>query len=190
MELLSGETLGSLAVALAIFLLLVDLMHQCQRWAQRYPLGPMPLPGLGNQLQVDFQDLLSCFTQMRKLRCHFRDVFSMQLPWTPVVILTGLSAMREALVYCSEDTSDHPPAPILEHLGFGPCPGHPPAELQPWPPCRGLLLDPSAVLGGSALRVSTEEQGPTIVFPRDCECPAQHPAHDDLTNGGGTESKA
>ncbi|XP_004437995.1 PREDICTED: cytochrome P450 2D14-like [Ceratotherium simum simum] len=117
MGLLTGETLGPLAVALAIFLLLVDLMHRRQRWAPRYPPGPMPLPGLGNQLQLDFHDLLSCFT---RLRSRFGHVFSLQLARTPVVIINGLAAMREALVDQSEDTADRPPVPVFEHLDFGP----------------------------------------------------------------------
>lgn len=37
-----------------------------------------------------------------------------------MVVLNGLEAMREALVYHSEDTADRPPMPIYEHLGFGP----------------------------------------------------------------------
>nr|XP_023486806.1 cytochrome P450 2D14-like [Equus caballus] len=117
MGLLTGETLGPLAVAVAIFLLLVDLMHRRQRWAPRYPPGPMPLPGLGNLLHVDFQDTVCSFTRLRR---RFGDVFSLQLAWTPVVVLNGLAAMREALVHRGEDTSDRPPAVVYEHLGYGP----------------------------------------------------------------------
>nr|XP_044634585.1 vitamin D(3) 25-hydroxylase-like isoform X2 [Equus asinus] len=117
MGLLTGETLGLLAVAVAIFLLLVDLMHRHQRWAPRYPPGPMPLPGLGNLLQVDFQNPHCCFTRLRR---RFGDVFSLQLAWTPVVVLNGLAAIREALVHRGEDTSDRPRVPVMEHLGFGP----------------------------------------------------------------------
>nr|ALF38185.1 CYP2D50 [Equus caballus] len=117
MGLLTWDKLGPVAVAVAIFLLLVDLMHRRQRWAPRYPPGPMPLPGLGNLLQVDFQDTVSSFTRLRR---RFGDVFSLQLAWTPVVVLNGLAAIREALVHRGGDTSDRPRVPVMEHLGFGP----------------------------------------------------------------------
>uniref|UniRef100_A0A2I3GG29 Cytochrome P450 n=1 Tax=Nomascus leucogenys TaxID=61853 RepID=A0A2I3GG29_NOMLE len=101
------DALVPLAVTVAIFLLLVDLMHRC----------PLPLPGLGNLLHVDFQNTPYCFDQLRH---RFGDVFSLQLAWTPVVVLNGLAAVREALVTCGEDTADRPPAPIYQVLGIGP----------------------------------------------------------------------
>ncbi|XP_047404167.1 cytochrome P450 2D14-like isoform X1 [Sciurus carolinensis] len=117
MGLLTGDALWTLGVAMAIFLLLVDLMHRRQRWAARYPPGPMPLPGLGNLLQIDFQNMTNSF---QKLRFRFGDVFSLQLAWKPAIVLNGLAAVREALVNHSEDTSDRPWMPIYEHLGLGP----------------------------------------------------------------------
>uniref|UniRef100_H9KX60 Cytochrome P450 2D19 n=1 Tax=Callithrix jacchus TaxID=9483 RepID=H9KX60_CALJA len=111
------DALVPLAVTVAIFVLLVDLMHRRQRWAARYPPGPMPLPGLGNLLHVDFQNTPNSFNQLRR---RFGDVFSLQLAWTPVVVLNGLEAVREALVTRGEDTADRPPVPITEMLGFGP----------------------------------------------------------------------
>uniref|UniRef100_A0A2K6TY00 Cytochrome P450 family 2 subfamily D member 6/pseudo n=1 Tax=Saimiri boliviensis boliviensis TaxID=39432 RepID=A0A2K6TY00_SAIBB len=111
------DALVPLAVTVAIFLLLVDLMHRRQRWAARYPPGPMPLPGLGNLLHVDFQNTPNCCNQLRR---RFGDVFSLQLFWTPVVVLNGLEAVREALVTHGEDTADRPPTPINQVLGFGP----------------------------------------------------------------------
>nr|XP_008509941.1 PREDICTED: cytochrome P450 2D19-like [Equus przewalskii] len=77
----------------------------------------MPLPGLGNLLQVDFQDTVCSFTRLRR---RFGDVFSLQLAWTPVVVLNGPAAIREALVNRSEDTSDRPRVPVMEHLGLQP----------------------------------------------------------------------
>ncbi|XP_041610748.1 cytochrome P450 2D15 isoform X2 [Vulpes lagopus] len=117
MGLLTGDTLGPLAVAVAIFLLLVDLMHRRRRWATRYPPGPLPVPMVGNLLQMDFQEPICYFSQ---LQGRFGNVFSLELAWTPVVVLNGLEAVREALVHRSEDTADRPPMPIYDHLGFGP----------------------------------------------------------------------
>uniref|UniRef100_G1TU02 unspecific monooxygenase n=1 Tax=Oryctolagus cuniculus TaxID=9986 RepID=G1TU02_RABIT len=117
MGLLSGEALAPLAVAVAIFLLLVDLMHKRPRWAARYPPGPVGIPGLGNLLQVDFRGIPNCFRQLRR---RYGDVFSLQLAWTPVVVLNGPAVIREALVTYGEDTADRPPAHTLEPLGFGP----------------------------------------------------------------------
>uniref|UniRef100_A0A8C9PIW6 unspecific monooxygenase n=1 Tax=Spermophilus dauricus TaxID=99837 RepID=A0A8C9PIW6_SPEDA len=115
--LLTGDALWALSVAVAVFLLLVDLMHRRQRWAARYPPGPLPLPGLGNLLQIDFQNMPSSF---QKMRFRFGDVFSLQLAWKPVIVLNGLAAVREALVNHSEYTSDRPWMSIYDHLGFGP----------------------------------------------------------------------
>lgn len=67
MGLLTGDLLASLAMAVAVFLLLVDLMHRRARWAARYPPGPMPLPGLGNLLQVNFWNMLCSVNQVRRL---------------------------------------------------------------------------------------------------------------------------
>ncbi|XP_069347014.1 cytochrome P450 2D19-like isoform X3 [Eulemur rufifrons] len=126
MGLLTGDVLVSLALAVVIFLLLVDLMHRRPRWAARYPPGPMSMPGLGNLLQVDFQDIPCCFSQLRR---RFGDVFSLQLAWTPVVVLNGLEAVREALVKHNEDTADRPPSPVYEYMGY-----RPHAEARPFSP--------------------------------------------------------
>ncbi|XP_045690722.1 cytochrome P450 2D14 [Phyllostomus hastatus] len=118
MGLLTGEALWTLAVVVVIFLLLVDLLPQAvQRWSARYPPGPVPLPGLGNLLQVDFQNMPCSMNQLRR---RFGDVFSLRLVRTPVVVVNGLAAVRETLVQHSEDTADRPPMPIYQHLGFGP----------------------------------------------------------------------
>ncbi|XP_037053602.1 cytochrome P450 2D20-like isoform X1 [Peromyscus leucopus] len=116
MALLIGDGLWSVVIFTAIFLLLVDLMYRRKFWTARYPPGPMPLPGLGNLLQVDFENMPY---SLYKLRQRYGDVFSLQMAWKPVVVINGLKAVREVLVNCGEDTADRPPMPIFDHLGYG-----------------------------------------------------------------------
>ncbi|CAH6791263.1 cytochrome P450 2D20 [Phodopus roborovskii] len=116
MALLIGDGPWSVVIFTAIFLLLVDLMHRRKFWTARYPPGPMSLPGLGNLLQVDFENMPY---SLYKLRQRYGDVFSLQMAWKPVVVINGLKAMREVLLNCGEDTADRPPMPIFNHLGYG-----------------------------------------------------------------------
>nr|XP_021498839.1 cytochrome P450 2D4 [Meriones unguiculatus] len=109
--------LWSVAIFMAVFLLLVDLIHRRRRRTACYPPGPAPWPVLGNLLQMDFQNMPAGF---HKLRCRFGDLFSLQLAYEPVVVLNGLTALREALVRFSEDTADRPPLHFNDQLGFGP----------------------------------------------------------------------
>ncbi|KAG3290806.1 CYP2D6-containing [Ictidomys tridecemlineatus] len=102
-----GLLTGPLCVAVAIFLLLVDLMHRRQRWAARYPPGPLPLLGLGNLLQIDFQNMPYPRYKVRE----------MKWPSTRVLV-NGLVAVYEVLK-CSKYTVDHPPMPTYQHLGLG-----------------------------------------------------------------------
>ncbi|XP_059103410.1 cytochrome P450 2D20-like [Peromyscus eremicus] len=116
MVLLIGAGLWSVVIFTVVFLLLVDLMYRRKFWSARYPPGPVPLPGLGNLLQVDFQNMPY---SLYKLQQRYGDVFSLQMAWKPVVVVNGLKAVREVLVNCGEDTSDRPPMPIYDHLGYG-----------------------------------------------------------------------
>ncbi|XP_059104068.1 cytochrome P450 2D3-like isoform X3 [Peromyscus eremicus] len=116
MELLTGYGLASVAIFTVLFILLVDLMHRRQRWTSRYPPGPVPVPVLGNLLQVDFNDMPY---SLYKLQQRYGDVFSLQMAWKPMVVINGLKAVREVLVNRGEDTADRPPMPIFQNMGYG-----------------------------------------------------------------------
>lgn len=116
MGLLIGDDLWAVVIFTAVFLLLVDLVHRRKFWTAHYPPGPVPLPWLGNLLQVDFENMPY---SLYKLRSHYGDVFSLQIAWKPVVVINGLKAVRELLVTYGEDTADRPLLPIYNHLGCG-----------------------------------------------------------------------
>uniref|UniRef100_A0A8C0XKX2 Uncharacterized protein n=1 Tax=Castor canadensis TaxID=51338 RepID=A0A8C0XKX2_CASCN len=86
MGLLSRDALLTLAMAVAIFLFLVDLMHWRQCWAARYPPGPMPLPGLGNLLHVDFYNTPYSFYKVRSFPVLLR------IPGLPGKVFPGQKA--------------------------------------------------------------------------------------------------
>lgn len=67
-----------------------------------------------------------------QLRCRFGDLFSLQLAFETVVVLNGLTALREALVRYSEDTADRPPLHFNDQLGFGPRSQGKCAQWQEW----------------------------------------------------------
>lgn len=67
MGLLTGDGLWSVAIFVVVFLLLVDLMHRRQGWTARYPPGPLPLPVLGNLLNIDFQNMPAGFQKVTQL---------------------------------------------------------------------------------------------------------------------------
>ncbi|XP_036064287.1 cytochrome P450 2D20-like [Onychomys torridus] len=115
MALLIGDGLWSVVIFTAVFLFLVDQMYRRKFWTAHYPPGPLALPGLGNLLQVDFENMPY---SLYKLQQRYGDVFSLQMAWKPVVVINGLKAVREVLVNCGEDTSDRPPMPIYDHLGY------------------------------------------------------------------------
>jgi hypothetical protein len=57
MELLTGTGLWPVVIVTVIFILLVDMLHRCQRWTSCCPPDPVPWPVLGNLLQVDLDNM-------------------------------------------------------------------------------------------------------------------------------------
>uniref|UniRef100_A0A8C9P4M6 Uncharacterized protein n=1 Tax=Spermophilus dauricus TaxID=99837 RepID=A0A8C9P4M6_SPEDA len=84
-----GMLMGPLCVAVAVFLLLVDLMHRRQCWASRYPPGPLPLLRLGNLLQIDFQNMPYPRYKVREMK------WWVKLQTWLVVMANGLAILDE-----------------------------------------------------------------------------------------------
>uniref|UniRef100_A0A8C6PF94 Cytochrome P450, family 1, subfamily D, polypeptide 1 n=3 Tax=Nothobranchius furzeri TaxID=105023 RepID=A0A8C6PF94_NOTFU len=69
-----------------------------------YPPGPTPWPLVGNLLQMGDQMHLS----LTRLGHQYGDVFKMSLGSLPVVVLSGFSTIRQALVRQGEDFAGRP----------------------------------------------------------------------------------
>lgn len=92
MRLPTGADLWPVAIFMVIFLLLVDLMQRRQRWAARYPPGPVPWPVLGNLPQIDFQNMPAGFQKVRGLlegRRSHGDPYSEQVGGGETACWTG-----------------------------------------------------------------------------------------------------
>ncbi|XP_053411256.1 cytochrome P450 2W1 [Nycticebus coucang] len=84
--------------------------------APRWPPGPRPLPLLGNLhlLSVSQQD-----RSLMKLSKRYGPVFTVHLGLQRMVVLTGLVAVREALVGTGQALADRPPIAIFQLIQQG-----------------------------------------------------------------------
>ncbi|XP_056138635.1 cytochrome P450 2B4-like [Lampris incognitus] len=77
---------------------------QIQR-PKNFPPGPSPLPLFGNLLHFDSGNPVNDFQKLAK---HYGNVYSVFLGHRPVVIISGLRALKEALVIKAADFAGRP----------------------------------------------------------------------------------
>ncbi|XP_061489202.1 cytochrome P450 2J2-like [Rhineura floridana] len=101
-------------VFLAILLLIADY----KKWIRPrdFPPGPLPLPFLGNILDVDPK---KPHFAIRKLAQKYGNVFSIQFGNKWHVIVNGLSLVKEGLIQQGENFVDRPKFPLTYEI-FGP----------------------------------------------------------------------
>uniref|UniRef100_A0A4X2M6Y9 Cytochrome P450 family 2 subfamily J member 2 n=1 Tax=Vombatus ursinus TaxID=29139 RepID=A0A4X2M6Y9_VOMUR len=104
------SALAMLATSLLLLRMLTFFLARNQ-----FPPGPCPLPILGNLLQLNFQLHPEKLGQLAR---KHGSVFTVWLGSTPVVVLNGFQAVKDALVTHSEDFADWPVTPLFEDL-FG-----------------------------------------------------------------------
>uniref|UniRef100_A0A8C2WJJ4 Cytochrome P450, family 1, subfamily D, polypeptide 1 n=1 Tax=Cyclopterus lumpus TaxID=8103 RepID=A0A8C2WJJ4_CYCLU len=106
-------SLSSVTVALCLLTLLLMALrgrkshhHNSQLDYTKYPPlpGPMPWPLVGNLLQMGDQIHLS----LTSLRLQYGDVFKMRLGSLTVVVLSGYTTIRQALVWQGEAFAGRP----------------------------------------------------------------------------------
>ncbi|XP_020852467.1 cytochrome P450 2C19-like [Phascolarctos cinereus] len=110
----------SVAIALGLLLcmscLLLILSWRKGFGRGKLPPGPVPLPILGNMLQVDLKNIPQSF---RKLGKHYGPVFTLQLGVERVVVLYGYKAVKEALIDHGDKFAERPPMPLSKAFSNG-----------------------------------------------------------------------
>uniref|UniRef100_A0A3P8TWM4 Cytochrome P450, family 2, subfamily X, polypeptide 9 n=1 Tax=Amphiprion percula TaxID=161767 RepID=A0A3P8TWM4_AMPPE len=87
---------------LCIFFVILQLKS---RRPKNFPPGPSILPILGNLLQLNLENPLNDFERLRKT---YGNVYSLFLGPRPAVIISGLKAMKEAMVIKGADFAGRP----------------------------------------------------------------------------------
>uniref|UniRef100_A0A8C5PTE1 Cytochrome P450 n=1 Tax=Leptobrachium leishanense TaxID=445787 RepID=A0A8C5PTE1_9ANUR len=103
-----------IGLAFFLFALVLDLIKNRRRKAG-YPPGPVPLPFVGNLFSLNANNFHECLLKLKK---QYGNIFSLQMFSENIIVLNGYDAIKEALVTKSEGTSDRPPTPIFDYLGF------------------------------------------------------------------------
>ncbi|XP_036399224.1 cytochrome P450 2D15-like isoform X1 [Megalops cyprinoides] len=95
--------LGSLILLWISFCLLLFLFRT-QR-PKNFPPGPRPVPVFGNLLQLNLKNPLN---DLQKLAGRYGKVFSLYIGSRPAVVISGMQAMKEALVTRSVEFAGRP----------------------------------------------------------------------------------
>uniref|UniRef100_A0A8C6EVM6 unspecific monooxygenase n=1 Tax=Marmota marmota marmota TaxID=9994 RepID=A0A8C6EVM6_MARMA len=96
-------------------ILLLSLWRQ-RSGKGRLPPGPMPLPILGNILQIDAKNISKSLTNLSKA---YGPVFTVYLGTRPTVVLHGYEAVKEALIDHGEVFSGIGSFPVVERVTKG-----------------------------------------------------------------------
>ncbi|KAI4885973.1 hypothetical protein NFI96_033066 [Prochilodus magdalenae] len=106
--------LGSLVLVWA-FIILLFILIRIQR-PKNFPPGPWPVPIFGNLFQLNIANPLKDF---ERLAVRYGNIYSLCFGSRPVVVLTGLEAIKEALVNKAADFSGRPQNIMISHLTEG-----------------------------------------------------------------------
>ncbi|MEE6517403.1 hypothetical protein FKM82_027583 [Ascaphus truei] len=111
----SATALLAASVAFAvIFLLLKSFRQKVPRGTKQAP-GPMPYPLIGNLLALSKNPHLS----LTKMSETYGDVMQIQIGTKPVVVLSGLETLRQALVKQGEEFAGRPDLFTFRLIGDG-----------------------------------------------------------------------
>ncbi|XP_054857069.1 cytochrome P450 2K6-like [Eublepharis macularius] len=113
------EWMDPISVLFLYALVVVVLWKMSNFWnssRQNLPPGPKPLPLIGN---LHIMDVKRPYRTMLKLSKQYGPVFSLQLGFQKMVVLSGYETVKEALVKHANAFAERPPVPILEEFQYG-----------------------------------------------------------------------
>nr|XP_020836119.1 cytochrome P450 2C19-like [Phascolarctos cinereus] len=110
----------SVAIALGL-LLCMSCLFLILSWRKGFgrgklPPGPVPLPIVGNMLQVDLKNIPQSLCKLEK---QYGPVFTLQFGFERVVVLYGYKAVKEALIDHGDKFADRPPMPLFKMVTNG-----------------------------------------------------------------------
>ncbi|KAM6414518.1 cytochrome P450 2J4-like [Rhynochetos jubatus] len=108
-------TISQGLTALAAFLLIMQFF-KLLRVRRQLPPGPVPLPVLGNLIQLNFQfnrDLL-----MKLAKIH-GNIFTLWFGQAPVIVLNGFQAVKDGMTMHPEDVSGRLVSPFFRAMAKG-----------------------------------------------------------------------
>ncbi|XP_070687626.1 cytochrome P450 2F2-like [Pempheris klunzingeri] len=91
-------------VLLSVAVLLMLLLLQTHR-AKNFPPGPRPIPIFGNLLQLNLENPIA---DLERLAKRYGNIYSIFIGPRPMVVISGLQALKEALVNKADDFSGRP----------------------------------------------------------------------------------
>ncbi|XP_044521637.1 cytochrome P450 2C19-like isoform X1 [Gracilinanus agilis] len=105
-----------LGLLLCISCLLLILVWKKGLGKGKLPPGPIPLPIIGNLLQLNLKNISESLCVLAK---EYGPVFSLQLGLERVVVLHGYKAIKEALIDQGDNFSNRASMPIFEFVNNG-----------------------------------------------------------------------
>ncbi|XP_068613478.1 cytochrome P450 1A1-like [Brachionichthys hirsutus] len=109
-----SESLVAITTVCLVYLILKFFRTEIPAGLRRLP-GPKPLPIIGNVLEVGSKPYLS-LTAMSK---RYGDVFQIQIGMRPVVVLSGIETVRQALIKQGEEFASRPDLYSFRHINNG-----------------------------------------------------------------------
>uniref|UniRef100_A0A8B9JAV7 Uncharacterized protein n=1 Tax=Astyanax mexicanus TaxID=7994 RepID=A0A8B9JAV7_ASTMX len=111
--------LGSL-VLVWIFICLLFLFIRIQR-PKNFPPGPRPVPIFGNLFQLNIKFIATKLPKngLENIWTRYGNVYSVYFGGRPTVVLTGMKALKEALVTKAADFSGRPQNILISDIREG-----------------------------------------------------------------------